>query len=526
MSEDEGTDASANGVPSEAESDEETAHDGDSPTEPEADSGVVDDTASTGADVDTRSDENAGDAGEASISVDLDRSESAPETSEDVRRLLDRIAEYDDDLAREVASIAETAREVNATVVHQREELEDLRERIETQAETIEELQETLDAREQELAEKDELIAEKDELLTERDEQIEDHETQIEELKTAVKRKQADFQNYKKRTKKRQEQLEARATEDLVGRIVGVRDNLKRALEEDVENVDDLRDGIEMTLREFDRVLGEENVEEIDPDPGSAVDPQRHEVMVTVDSEQPEGTIADVFTPGYEMADKVIQNAQVTVSNGELTGEDDDSEAAEGHSTDEAVGSDEGEETADPDETDQAADSAVGERDEGDADEAEGEADEVGEEADDGGSKADDTDEDADEDETPTDDECAVDDVDEDETATAEEGDGEDDADDDDVDVADGDGEDDSANGSSSSGAEDGEESEAIELGGEIATEEELEADAESDDESGESDRQETSEEAGDDVNDTENSGEASDDDSNADDTVEEVDVT
>ncbi|MDG5760635.1 nucleotide exchange factor GrpE [Natronococcus sp. A-GB1] len=148
--------------------------------------------------------------------------------------------------------------------------------------------------------------------------ELEEAEAEIEDLESRLKRKQADFQNYKKRAKKRQQQIKDRATEDLVERLVGVRDNLKRALEEDSDDVESLREGVEMTMREFDRVLADENVSEIDPEPGTEADPQRHEVMMQVDSDQPEGTIADVYTPGYEMGEKVIQNAQVTVSNGEL----------------------------------------------------------------------------------------------------------------------------------------------------------------------------------------------------------------
>ncbi|AGB39435.1 molecular chaperone GrpE (heat shock protein) [Natronococcus occultus SP4] len=155
--------------------------------------------------------------------------------------------------------------------------------------------------------------------------ELEDAEAEIEDLESRLKRKQADFQNYKKRAKKRQQQIKDRATEDLVERLVGVRDNLKRALEEDSDDVESLREGVEMTLREFDRVLEDEDVSEIDPEPGTETDPQRHEVMMQVDSDEPEGTIADVYTPGYEMGEKVIQNAQVTVSNGELEdGESDD----------------------------------------------------------------------------------------------------------------------------------------------------------------------------------------------------------
>ncbi|QZP38419.1 nucleotide exchange factor GrpE [Halobaculum magnesiiphilum] len=137
----------------------------------------------------------------------------------------------------------------------------------------------------------------------------------VEELESSLRRTKADFQNYKKRAKKRQEQEKARATESLVSRLTEVRDNLVRALDQE-EDVD-IRPGVESTLETFDRILAEENVEVIDPESGQEVDPERHEVMMRVDSEQPEGTIADVYKQGYEMADKVIEAAQVTVSDGE-----------------------------------------------------------------------------------------------------------------------------------------------------------------------------------------------------------------
>jgi len=137
----------------------------------------------------------------------------------------------------------------------------------------------------------------------------------IEELESALKRSKADFKNYKKRAKKREEEIQERATEDFVGRVVSVRDNLVRALDQDEDA--DIRPGIESTLEEFDRILEDENVTTIDPAPGEAVDPMRHEVMMRVDDEQPEGTVVDVYQPGYEMAGSVLREAQVTVSTGE-----------------------------------------------------------------------------------------------------------------------------------------------------------------------------------------------------------------
>ncbi|MFB6102557.1 MAG: nucleotide exchange factor GrpE [Haloplanus sp.] len=153
--------------------------------------------------------------------------------------------------------------------------------------------------------------------LEDRIEELEGHlsekEARIEDLESKLKRKQADFQNYKKRAKKRQEEIKERATEDFVTRLVPVRDDLVRALDQDEDA--DIRDGVEATLEAFDRVLESEDVTPINPEPGDEVDPTRHQVMMRVESDQPEGTVADVYRPGYEMAGAVIQEAQVTVSD-------------------------------------------------------------------------------------------------------------------------------------------------------------------------------------------------------------------
>ena len=141
--------------------------------------------------------------------------------------------------------------------------------------------------------------------------EVEELETEAEELEDKLKRKQAEFQNYKKRMKKRREEEKQRATEDLVSRVLDVRDNLERALEQDADT--DIRGGVESTLRQLDDVLDAENVDVIDPDPGEDVDPSVHQVLANVESEEEPGAIADVHRPGYEMADKVLREAQVTV---------------------------------------------------------------------------------------------------------------------------------------------------------------------------------------------------------------------
>jgi molecular chaperone GrpE len=148
-----------------------------------------------------------------------------------------------------------------------------------------------------------------------------DHQQRVEELEESLKRKQAEFQNYKKRTERRREEERERATEELVERLLPVRDDLARAL--DTDESADIREGVESTLRRFDDALDAEGVERIDPEPGQEVDPSSHQVLMRVDSEHPEGHIDDVHRPGYEMGGKVIRTAQVIVAGGDAEGDAD-----------------------------------------------------------------------------------------------------------------------------------------------------------------------------------------------------------
>jgi len=228
----------------------------------------------------------------------------------------------------------------------------------EEQLETVrdadaEELADELAARRLEIEQLQAALDDLEETVAAKDEKIED-------LTSRLKRKQADFQNYKKRMKEKREDEKQRATEDLVERLLDVRDNLQRALDQD--DVADLRDGVESTLRQFETELDRENVTPIEPEPGDEVDPERHEVLVRMDSARPEGTIAEVHRPGYGMAGKVIRTAQVAVSDGPDGDESDDSAEGTEDGEAEADGTEDdeggngqaeeavGNETADPDE--------------------------------------------------------------------------------------------------------------------------------------------------------------------------------
>ena len=142
--------------------------------------------------------------------------------------------------------------------------------------------------------------------------EVDEKDEELDKLTDKLARSRADFQNYKKRSKKQQDQIKQQATADLVSQFTTVRENLIRALDQDAEA--DIRPGVASTLEAFDSILAGEDVEIISPEVGQDVDPNRHEVMMRVDSDQPAGTIADVYQEGYALEDHVLQAAQVTVS--------------------------------------------------------------------------------------------------------------------------------------------------------------------------------------------------------------------
>ena len=165
------------------------------------------------------------------------------------------------------------------------------------------------------VADHDETLADEvGERLADAESTAAEHRERVEELESSLARTRADFENYKDRAEKRREQAAERATASLVEKLTEVRNNLLRALDQDDDA--DIRPGVESTLETFDRVFEEEGVTPVEPAPGTEVDPSRHEVMVRVESDQPEDTISEVYEPGYETDDTVIEAAKVTVSDG------------------------------------------------------------------------------------------------------------------------------------------------------------------------------------------------------------------
>jgi molecular chaperone GrpE len=131
-----------------------------------------------------------------------------------------------------------------------------------------------------------------------------------------LRRLQADFDNYRKRTLREQTARTASASQALVTRLLPVLDNFELAVSaaEQSRDFDRMLKGIEMVLGALREVLEGEGLVKIEAE-GKPFDPERHEAVIAVEQEGTEpGMIVDIVRAGYELGGKVLRPAMVKVA--------------------------------------------------------------------------------------------------------------------------------------------------------------------------------------------------------------------
>ena len=140
---------------------------------------------------------------------------------------------------------------------------------------------------------------------------LEKQEAETQEIISLSQRIQADFENFKKITDKRNKELIKFANENLIKEFIDCYEDFGRALE--IENDEDLREGIKLIYNKFKDVLTKEGVEEI-PAKGEKFDLNKHEALMVQESEDVEnGYIIEELMKGYMYKDKVLKYSKVIV---------------------------------------------------------------------------------------------------------------------------------------------------------------------------------------------------------------------
>ena len=121
-----------------------------------------------------------------------------------------------------------------------------------------------------------------------------------------------NYDNYRKRTAKEKEGIYTDACTDVLKEVLPVADNLERALAVD-GNVEDLKKGVEMTIKGLLNSLEKLGVEEIDTTNG--FDPNLHQAISVVEDENLNSNdVAQVYQKKYKKGEKVIRYSMVTVA--------------------------------------------------------------------------------------------------------------------------------------------------------------------------------------------------------------------
>jgi molecular chaperone GrpE len=126
----------------------------------------------------------------------------------------------------------------------------------------------------------------------------------------------ADYDNFRKRTRRELDEARRSGREDLLRAVLPVFDNVERAIQSAsrTNDVKAMADGLQMVQRQFIEALGREDIKRV-PTVGLAFDPSIHEAIQQVEtSEHAPGTVIAEVQPGYVLGDRLVRAAMVVVA--------------------------------------------------------------------------------------------------------------------------------------------------------------------------------------------------------------------
>ena len=146
-------------------------------------------------------------------------------------------------------------------------------------------------------------------------------EGEVKELREGLARRQADFENYRKRVDRERSETYNRVVADIAAKLLPVLDNLKRALETEASveasETDEFRhflSGVDLIYKQLNGVLDALGVKPIQAE-GEHFDPHLHEAVVTEPTEDYEpDTVIQEIVRGYRLGDKLIRPSLVKVA--------------------------------------------------------------------------------------------------------------------------------------------------------------------------------------------------------------------
>ncbi len=155
----------------------------------------------------------------------------------------------------------------------------------------------------------------KKEAKTKKSDKVELLEKELEEKNNQMLRLAAEYDNFRKRSQREKDAIYGETKAQLIGELLAVADNFERALANENGTAEDLRKGFEMISKQFDDILSKNGAEKFG-EAGEVFDPNIHSGVMHIDDESlGENVVAEVFSKGYRLGDRIIRHAVVKVAN-------------------------------------------------------------------------------------------------------------------------------------------------------------------------------------------------------------------
>ncbi|OPX87060.1 nucleotide exchange factor GrpE [Pelotomaculum sp. PtaB.Bin117] len=144
--------------------------------------------------------------------------------------------------------------------------------------------------------------------------QLKEQKVLAEDYYNRLARVQADYDNFRRRTRQEKEDFYKYASEQLMVALLPVLDNFDRALAAEGESVESFKSGVQMIYRQLQDILETNGLKPVAA-VGEQFDPARHEAVQQAETdEHPDNTVIEEFLRGYCLKDKIIRPAMVKVA--------------------------------------------------------------------------------------------------------------------------------------------------------------------------------------------------------------------
>lgn len=137
---------------------------------------------------------------------------------------------------------------------------------------------------------------------------------ELAQLREDSLRERADLENQRKRLERERDMARKFANERLLGELLPVIDSLEAGLKVPGDTAQHLRDGMELTLRQLMKVVGDNGLVTVDPT-GLPFNPDQHQAMsMAASADHAPGHVVQVYQKGWLLNERLLRPALVVVS--------------------------------------------------------------------------------------------------------------------------------------------------------------------------------------------------------------------